>query len=386
MVAQPDTLFSAYSTPVNWGRNLTTADYNGDGWNDLAVLSPMLTSSDGRFTGGLDVFYGSVNGFSPKPDFHFQSQYTGHLQGLSNGTSGDFNNDGFADLAVGNPFYGEPQLDRGFIQIFWGDKIGIEENNVHLVEGKTAYGSYGSYLATLDFNGDQVDDLLVEARFDQILEGRIYIYLGGIGFNPEKPDFCLQAENSQSLYFAFAHDFNFDGCDDVVCRTNPGWNATLTKTYFFYGGKHTDHKYVDVFEKENFSPVEVMSDTKHQRHIIFGAYSNNNKVRFTKGLEYAEGLTGKIVFEIQGVFFKISNHYVLIKNGESHQLQYFQFKNGSFEPVFSQSPFSEHTIISRHIIFQSRHGAPKQLVLQAQINERECLLILPLPEEISTSE
>src|SRR5262245_59630925 len=84
----------------------------------------------------------------------------------------DFNDDGYADLAIGVP--GEDvngHLDAGAVQVLYGRSSGLSATNNQLwnmdspdVVGEPSdFASFGNALACGDFNHDGLDDLAIGA-------------------------------------------------------------------------------------------------------------------------------------------------------------------------------------------------------------------------------
>ena len=165
----------AVALPAAAGAATTAkADFNGDGFSDLAV--PVQGESSAGSTdsaGAVHVLYGGAGGVSAAGDQLWSRDSPG-VRGETTGgfavatTTGDFDGDGHADLAVGdtggdesgsvNVLYGSPGgLTAAGDQLWSADTPGLEES---------APLFFGEALAAGDFDGDGDDDLAVGAPFD----------------------------------------------------------------------------------------------------------------------------------------------------------------------------------------------------------------------------
>ncbi len=120
------------------------SDFNGDGYTDLAIGEP-----GGR---RVLVFHGSATSLPDAPTrIIFDGTITG---GFGNHTTaGDFNGDGFADLAVSS--------DSSLVYIFPGSATGLALTPTTRT-GSTGYG--GVIQAASDLNRDGYADLVVSYR------------------------------------------------------------------------------------------------------------------------------------------------------------------------------------------------------------------------------
>jgi hypothetical protein len=190
---------------------IARGDFNGDGIGDLAIGVPFEDIADAKGgtiqdAGGVNIIYGSAAGLSsgagPGDQFIGYAKTNGRA-----GTalaSGDFNDDGFSDLAVGAPFDDVPidttspivpfvessirdgssntidvgesipvtdekvTQDAGRVHVFYGSAGGLDVeswqalNIAQLGKGAPRTGDeFGASLAWGDFDGDGFSDLAV---------------------------------------------------------------------------------------------------------------------------------------------------------------------------------------------------------------------------------
>ncbi len=148
---------------------LAVGDFNRDGYYDIAAGVP----GEDNATGAVNIFYGSENGFVTENKDYFAFTDIDPDGGSNDDnfgaalTTGDFDGDGFTDLAVSAPGYdvsGTSVLtDAGTILFFWGSSNGLNENNNSQLYGDDPYAEYGFALAAADFDSDGKDDLVIGA-------------------------------------------------------------------------------------------------------------------------------------------------------------------------------------------------------------------------------
>lgn len=167
-----------------FGASLAAGDINGDGHGDLVVGVPN-ESIAGRPNGGVvNVLYGSSGGLTTLGN-RFISQNTDGVIGLVEPfdnfghalTIGDFDGDGFADLAVGVPHEGvRGTTAAGAVNVIYGSAAGLDTRRTQLwhqdspgVLGSTGeFDRFGFSLAAGDLDGDGRDDLAADVPLERI--------------------------------------------------------------------------------------------------------------------------------------------------------------------------------------------------------------------------
>ena len=167
-------------TGDDFGAALAAGDFDGDGFDDLAIGAPLedegslpLGAAD---TGAITILYGSAAGFNlARSDYFQQSDVYGvgaaDQAGDFFGTAlaaGDFDGDGHGDLAVGHPGESADGSDRGATTVLLGAaggflaRYGVLHAGVAGVAGAPQDSQdFGRTLASGDFDGDLFADLVV---------------------------------------------------------------------------------------------------------------------------------------------------------------------------------------------------------------------------------
>ncbi len=144
-------------------------DFDGDGFGDVAVA----TSVAG--TARVFLFRGTPAGLDPTPSARWMVTEANGRFGTSL-TTGDFDGDGFADVVVGEPS-GLMGDGRGRIHVFRG-RTGAAPTAATQTILAPDGGGFGTQVSTFnDLDGDGRSDLVVVAPFAPG-SGRAYVFAG----------------------------------------------------------------------------------------------------------------------------------------------------------------------------------------------------------------
>jgi hypothetical protein len=183
LLITPVTLGLVPETESGFGIASTSADFDGDGFDDLAIGAPGVAVKGLVGAGRVYVVRGGASGL----DFANVKAFDQNTKGIkdrverqskgddasaeffgSRLTHGDFNGDGYADLVIGvtNERIGKA-TGAGAVHVLFGSANGLTakrnqfwHQNRKGIKGKCAKNDrFGATLATGDLNGDGFDDL-----------------------------------------------------------------------------------------------------------------------------------------------------------------------------------------------------------------------------------
>ncbi|MBW2691617.1 MAG: FG-GAP repeat protein [Deltaproteobacteria bacterium] len=227
-------------------------DIDDDGYADVIVGAPNYDVSTirpevSKRTGAAFIFYGTAsgipNGSSETADTKLKAPDGSNVKlgtffGWSVAGAGDVDDDGYADVIIGAPFYEFPtpqgapkELNEGVAFVYLGSAGGIADGGPNAADTQLQSNQASAYLGHSvaeagDVNGDGYSDVIVGAvLYDagEIDEGAAFVFHGGAaGIADGDPSTAAtQIESDQETAklgqsVAGAGDINGDGYADVI--------------------------------------------------------------------------------------------------------------------------------------------------------------------------
>jgi hypothetical protein len=258
--ASPPTVLGQFTTgstdPAeaqdHFGYSLAACDLNGDLRDDLVVGVPLESYQIGMAefvdSGVVEVFYGTSAGLAPPASTRLSEATGGHTPGVGAYfglalACGDFDADGFDDVAVGLPFRDLPggTTAAGRVHVFPGSAAGVGSEVVILDQTILGVGDpgdanewFGFALAAGDFDGDGFADLAIGVPGETVGEdapGGVQVVHGGATGLPSggsvivyQTDLDPTVANATFGIALAAGDFSADGFSDLAVGAH-AWNV-----------------------------------------------------------------------------------------------------------------------------------------------------------------
>jgi hypothetical protein len=224
------------------------ADFNGDGYDDLAIGAYGANDYGLADVGAVHVLYGSAAGLDADrlqvwtqdsvdvvDEVEERDLFGYSLAG------GDFNGDGYDDLAIGAP--GESLLGGGpgdffspvgVVYVLFGSTEGLTGSNSQFwsqdsegIADRAEVGDrFGEVLGAGDFNGDRIADLAIGVPFEDFGAGAVHVLHGSsLGLTAEgsqfwsedSPGIASDPDDAERFGSSLAAgDFNNDSRNDLA--------------------------------------------------------------------------------------------------------------------------------------------------------------------------
>jgi hypothetical protein len=201
----------------------TAGDVNGDGYSDVIVGAP-LTNHGQTDEGVAWVYMGAASGLEIIPAWHTEGDYADGQFGYSVGTAGDVNADGYSDVIVGAPYWADDALNEGRAWVYHGSASGLQTTLAWHAESNQYGARLGWSVATAgDVNGDGYSDVIVGAPYwgdgGLTSEGKVWVFHGSSSGLNAASAWSREAGQNGAYYgyaASTAGDVNGDGYADVI--------------------------------------------------------------------------------------------------------------------------------------------------------------------------
>jgi len=240
--------WSAESDQVeaNFGQSVGTAgDVNGDGYSDVIVGAYYYDNGETN-EGAAFVYHGSPTGLTAAADWSSESDQEEAFFGLSAGTAGDVNGDGYSDVIVGAYRYANGESAEGRAFVYHGSASGLPTAANWTAESDQTAAYFGASVGTAgDVNGDGYSDVIVGSyAYDdgESNEGGAFVYHGRASGLEEEPSWSAESDQLGAFFgysVGTAGDVNGDGYADVIVGAK-NWDNTETNeggAFLYYGNE-----------------------------------------------------------------------------------------------------------------------------------------------------
>ena len=230
--------------------------------------------------------------------------------------NGDFNNDGYEDLAIGEPGFSNASGD---VMVLYGTGSGVSSvNSTYLFQATPqADAGFGTAMAVGDFDGDGIDDLAVSAPYydvtvnSNILEdaGVINIFYGSnSGLSGSAPEINENTGISNSLFwtasafnkfgFSLAAGNTYGDAKDELAVGIPGAgiavgfppvtqiNAGRVRIYNGNAAGITNNSFDDIWQGESGTAGSPEQNDSFGYSLAMGYFNAGNKADLAVGVPF----------------------------------------------------------------------------------------------------
>ena len=221
------------------------------------TLAKDWKKESGAISGGYRIF---------QDDTDEQSNF-----GFSLCATGDVNKDGVSDILIGDAYINN---FTGKVSLFYGGK-NIETSSPDMIfSGENTGDQFGAQTVDFgDINGDGYDDIIIGANLYGGVNGRVYVFFGGLDIDTQA-DLIFDGEEGKESRFGLAvagGDIDNDGYVDILVGAQ-AFDERRGRVYLFWGGQTMDTIADVIFEGEYFPEANP--------HATFQKYGDKGQPLF----------------------------------------------------------------------------------------------------------
>ncbi|MFD9464232.1 FG-GAP-like repeat-containing protein [Streptomyces sp. NPDC060027] len=197
-------------------------DFNGDGYQDVAVAAPGGTVGGHTWAGYITISYGTAHGLDPARTMVI-TQDTPGVPGVSGDNTvfgydmiaRDLDGDGLTDLALVTREYRPENNIGGSVIVLWGRKLGISGQDAVRIDAP-ANAQVGEDITAGDFDSDGHTDLFMGNSEDSYDYHDVLYGPFDRDGSPAREQRLQVFSTDNTIDSTAAGDFNGDGIEDLA--------------------------------------------------------------------------------------------------------------------------------------------------------------------------
>ena len=266
--ASVDRLVESNQAGATFGRSVAGGgDVTGDGYGDVIIGADGYSNGQAG-EGRVFLFKGSSTGVGAVASWTAESDQAAARFGYSVAMAGDVNGDGYSEVIIGADQFDNGSTNEGRVYVYHGQPItGLPSAPNWTAESNTNSARMGASVSKAgDVNGDGYGDVIIGAPGWG--NGRVLAYYGSSAGLPVTASSIIVGLSSSENFgssVSISGSQSGDGYSDVVVGA-PGWEGLFAtdrgRAYLFYGnGGFSNGKRTRQYQPNLTTPVQSGNGT-----------------------------------------------------------------------------------------------------------------------------